>query len=501
MTKRPAKQKPSAPRRRIPAYAGRCVLAGASSGLTSACLLAGLASYFAPLQAGVAGGVAAALVAPSTRWAAAAGLAGVLLGGALVPGDPWMASETAWYLQVAGAGAVAAALAAAVHFGLGKRHGLAGPVLYAVVALLVVNLWVTVLSVNGVTTFDPTTGEDAPSFDAQLASGLAPAVAASDDAWFFRVYQDVDAGRPFYAAFLDALEGNPRWEPASVADFRMPTLFWLWSALPGPSAVVVAFLSLVSVAVVATLPLNAGTVRLPLALPAAAAVAGYFLFFPVQISLFSQEAWAGALGICALSASALSFRSERMKTWTIVAVSLAVLGVLVRETLVFVPLAGLASVLLAERTERKFRAIAWGAGLVAIAVAYAAHVAATARLVVPNEAFTRMGKGSVAFALAAFEYGTDFLGYGGGLPVVLAALGLIGAALMRPRAQSAMVLASTVLPLASFLLLGNRAWYETTGESLNYWGATVLPLLLAVVPSAFALVPGAVSRAADGRLT
>ena len=51
------------------------------------------------------------------------------------------------------------------------------------------------------------------------------------------------------------------------------------------------------------------------------------------------------------------------------------------------------------------------------------------------------------------------------------------------------VLLSAVLPLVAFLVLGNRAWYETSGQVINYWGATVIPLLYVLIPRAFTLLP------------
>jgi hypothetical protein len=355
-------------------------------------------------------------------------------------------------------------------------------------------VWATTIDANRQPTYDPISQREMPSFDQQLAGNVPDVVAKSDDAWFLKVYQRMRAGQSYYPAFHDALVQNPRWKPASALDYRLPTLFWAWSLLPDARGVVFAFLLLAGLGVVCVVPITAASGRAPLAIPACAAVAAYFVYFPVQMPLFSQEAWAVALGLCAFAATALSMRGERWRAWLVAAVVAACLGTLVRETLVFVPLAGLVSAALPSE-QRRVRLSAWGVGVAAIAAAYFAHYLATKPLTQWAPGPGRFN-GGVANVIGAIEYATDMLGGGGALPYLLVALGIVGIALLPDARLRLFALLGAVLLLLSFLVLGNRAWYETSGAAINYWGATVIPLVYAFIPAAFSVVPGAAVRGA-----
>ena len=182
-----------------------------------------------------------------------------------------------------------------------------------------------------------------------------------------------------------------------------------------PDRFVVAFLVLASGALVCALPINSADVRLPLVVPACAALAAYFVSFPVQLPLFSQEAWAVTIGLAAFAANAVSFRSQSWRVWTAAAVVLAVLGTLVRETLVFVPLAGLVSVLRFRDEQRTYRAWVWLGGVAALVLAYGLHYSATARITQWVEGFGRLA-GSLRNVAAAVVYSTDMLGSGSCCP-------------------------------------------------------------------------------------
>jgi hypothetical protein len=248
-------------------------------------------------------------------------------------------------------------------------------------------------------------------------------------------------------------------------------------------------------------PFSRGIVKMPLAVTGAAAVASYFVYFPVQLTLFSQEAWAAALGICAFAAAAVSYRSERWRLWIAASVALAVLGTLVRETLVFVPIAGLVSSLSHRQAERRFRVSTWGVGIAALGAAYAAHYLRTKPITQFAEGYSRAGKGGITNVVAALKYGTDMVGAGSAWPFFFAGLGLAGALLISNPQLRVLASVSTFAALASFLWVGNTAWYETTGEAINYWGATVVPLAYACIPFVFIVLPGAASspRPTGGR--
>ena len=475
----------------------RDVLAIAAAALTVACASGGLIVLAPVVQLALLAALTAGLIAPSVRRAALAGAVGCAVGLALGPASAWYGPAELGSRIASGLASVAfcAAAAAGVRWALKARPATGRVFVWLALALLIGNLWYTTLSANTESTHDPITGVQMPSFNEQIAGDTPATIAMSDDAWWYRLLLDVRAGKPYYPALAAALEENPRWEPASVMDFRMPTLYYLWRLLPDAGAVVPLFLLFATCGILALVPIAKGFVRLPLVIPAAAAVASYFQFFPVQISLFSQEAWAAAIGLLSFAAFAVSLRSGRWKAFTIAAVLFAVAATLVRETIAFLPLAGLASAFLFEGAQRGFRATAWGAGVAALGGAYLVHYLNARPYVVPAEGFGRLGKGGLSAVASAVTYGTDFLGSTGVLAALLAVAGIVGAVLLRDTALRAFVLGTTGLTLASFLVLGNSAWYETTGMPVNYWGASVMPLVYATVPLIFTLVPGAAVKA------
>lgn len=273
-------------------------------------------------------------------------------------------------------------------------------------------------------------------------------------------------------------------------------LFWLWRALPDPGWVVYLFLTLASLAVALVVPMVWGLVRLPLAIPACAALGAYFAYFPVQLPLFSGEAWSaiGALAVTAALARALA--SPRWKSWTIASVALALLAITVRESAAWLLIAGLVSSFAVPSEKRRFYLLSWAGGALAAAAVYAAHVTAVRPLLTYADTYDVLFKGGLDNLGAAVVYATDFIGQGTFVPWLLFALGLLGIVLIPERSYRLFAGVAVLGTFLSFLVIGNNAWYWTSGATLNYWGASIVPLVYAFVPIAFTLVPGAVPSSA-----
>ncbi|HET6351694.1 MAG TPA: hypothetical protein VFG89_06170 [Coriobacteriia bacterium] len=467
----------------------RAVTAVVAAALTAACFDAGLSAYQPGIMGGVAAGLVAGLVAAGVADAAVCGVAAVLVAAVLAPANAWGAQTLSLPLWLAIASAVAAALGAGVRTVVARRYVSPTVFVWAAVVFVIGTMWASVLTVNSAPTFDPTTNTQHPSFDQQLAAGDFGAVDASDDAWFYRLTARVHAGGSYYPIFAQALKDNPNWAPTTVWAFRMPTLVWFLALVPDPVWVPRVFLVLATLAVMAVPFVTRASVRMPLAVPACAALAAYFAYFPIQVTVFSQEAWAAAIGVLALAAAAHARTSRHFQTWLAVAVVLAVLAACIRETIAFLLVAGLISVAFEPAERRRFAAIAWGAGAIAFGGLYAAHAAAVAPYL--KEGASALNSGGLRFAGAAFVYATDLLGLPGALPFVLAALGIAGALLVTDTPQRVLGAGAVILPVIAFLFVGNKAWYEESGEIINYWGATVVPFAYALLPAAFALLPGA----------
>lgn len=484
------------PGRLAPRDRWRVVSAFASGVLTFVATTGGLFVVLPWAQSSVLAGIVVGLVAPGLGAAGAigaiVGLAGATLGPASFFGS-YPSSQPLVFEAVAIPGSIAVCAASAMLSDvLSRRRRAARPWLLALTMLLLIgNLWFTTLKMNSVSGASSADGAPLPSFNTQLGGVLPSSLMRSDGALYLDIYMGIDRGAGFYAEYASVHRalGRPL---ASVADFRLPTLFWVWRALPNARYIVIAFLVLASAAVLSVIPLGVRTVRAPLLVPGAAALASYMLYFPVNMELFRQDEWAGALGVIALALHGVSLRAVRWRVWTSAAVMTAALAVLTRETMVFLVIAGFASAFVGVVSQRRFRALVWGVGLVGVGILYGLHVASVVPYVVSTGGVPRVGFGSLGFMLAAFHFGTTFLGSGGWVVLAFALMGLTGVVVVPGRRMRIFAVIATLAPLASFLVVGNNAWTQAANggpQFLNYWGTCTVPLLYALAPISFILLP------------
>lgn len=438
-------------------------------------------------QGAAIAGITVGLIAARPSHAAMVGAIIGLLGSLLPPSQGYASLVTSLLSgpPLILAAVITCSAAAALAAFLTSRAPTTRSWLLALALLLIVgNMWFTTLTVNNIASTQ-IAGEHLPSFNTQLGGRISAAQKTQDAVLYFQVYEGMKHGTGFYPQY-SKIHRATIGVPISIVNYREPTIFWLWTLSPRPTDIVIAFLTLATVAILSLIPLNLAFAKLPLVIPAACALAAYFLFFTISMSLFMPDAWAGAVALLALSALGVSCRSRRWKLWTIAAVVLAVLSVLVREITTFMLVAGLASSAVGDESQKRFRASAWAAGLVAFVVAYAIHFRAAQPFIVARKALPQAGRGSLAFMLDALHYATHFLGDHSWMPWVLAVLGLVGCFAVSDLRVRTFVLIATLAPLFSFLVLGNGAhWFEPrAGATLhyNYWGAAIEPLVFALVP-------------------
>lgn len=447
-------------------------------------------------QLGVLGGIIAGLIAASIMDAGIAAVVGSVVGLVLGPPNVFAAADVTMG-ETVGVLAVATLVAIGSRFVVGWRWRWALPLAWVAVGVVIANLWATTLAVNAMPTYDPLLRTNAPPLNQQI-EGAVPEGYEEDDHFFFRnVARDVADGDSFYRAFRNRFVEWAGVAPSQLSNVRSAGAFYLWSLFPGTS-VVVAFLVLATVAIVAAVLGASAVVRLPLALPVAGALASYFLFFSLQMQLFTGEAWGVCFALIGFAAYAWSLGHTRWKALVVVAAVLAVCAALVRETLVFVPVAGAAAALLAPTAERRFRLAVAAGALVAVAVVLGAHYLAARALLDPAsgyEQFTRAGFGN---AYSALVFGTGYLSRTVGLPSLLAALGLVGVVVAPVRHLRGYLAVCTLLPLVSFLFVSNTAVETVSGAAHNYWGTMVVPMLYAAMPLALAWVPGAARPLSTG---
>jgi hypothetical protein len=419
------------------------------------------------------------LIATSLVWAPATALVAVAVGLSIVIGSFDLAALTVPML-------VAAIVAAGVCWTVGRWSKTRAWLAYAVIGLIVANMWVTTVYVTS-----QWQGAAAPVSQVVATS---PKLGEKwlDDSFYRRVLWLMRDGKGFYQAYRQGFNENAKWgfDPPSVISYRLPTAFWFWSALPGgPMAMFVAWLVLSTAALLATVRIVIHRLPAAFAIPAVAALATYFIYYGASTLITLTEPWAAALGILGVAAYIESFGSPHWRKWTVAAAAFALTACLVRELMVYVPVAGLLAALVAGGEQRRFRALAWGVVLAAFVGAYALHVAAIGGAVSGIGSSQAFSSGGFAFLASAFSWGVDIVGGGAATIVTFVALAVLGIVLLRDHSERTFLALAVALPFVAFLFFGNDA-VDIGGKATNYWGVVIVPLLIALSPWGFAAVPG-----------
>lgn len=448
-----------------------------------------LAAALGGIVTGVAaGGVlrrasAAAIVPPVAVAAVAAGAALQSAGGDPARVPALLAAGAPSIL----AGALAASAAGRLASATTRREDRAPALmLAAALGLIVAAMWATGWSAAH------RTSVLGPSTVRQLAS--VPDMTLRRDAdLYLRITQLMRDGEGYYAAAMTARQEASPGEPVErggAVRFRLPTLFWLWSASPlDPAATFVGgLLGLGTLAVLAAFVLGRELAPSPLALASSACVAATFAAAASRTTVTFSEWWSGALVLCAVAAWAAHLSREGDRAWLAAAVSSALAAALGREIAAFVLLGGLAAALLADRRDGRRRWLAWAGALAAFAAAYAAHFALT------GGALFGGGLQAGSWLGAPFERVWRVLAEGDrwlpGTPAASVAAAALAVAGLLARRSRNRTLALMLLPAAAFLFAGPSGSLAA-GEpvrALGYWGGLVKPTLWAALPAAAGLL-------------
>lgn len=452
-----------------------------------------------------AGSVGGLIVARRTDAPLVAGLATGLTS---LAARPWFVPASGGAQPLLGwafaIGALAAAAAWAVTFVPAKRRSTA---VWIVLGSLVLALWVNVIVFGS-----QAQGSGQASFMTSLSTVPQPEQYRFDAGIYFKTFYLMRDGEDFYRAFREAFKGDARMNgyPGAVFNFREPFAFYVWSLLaPGDArGILYMWLALGSGALVGAYLLAATVVRRPLALVGPFALYPYLLFPATGHWLPFVEYWGAALGVISAALVARSIRegSPKGARREGIAAALAASAALVREHMIYVIAAGLASAL-ADKTRRR-RALFWVGGGLAFLVGWGLHYSAVRR-VTPAAgpiSVTSWLSGGLDYIGVTVLFGQQFLmgwdwapanklpwqagfnvsqGAQGWLvivPFLLVAAGIAGAAAARPLPLKVFLAVSVLLPLTVFAFFG-------TGEWGGYWGAVAMPMTLAATPLAFAWLP------------
>jgi len=441
------------------------------------------------LQVGAACGIVAGAIAPNAPAAFGAGLVAAFLGGFAFL--PWFLGGDV--LQAAAMAGVAAAVALGVRLLL-ERTRVTSMVLAMVGLVLVVGglWWVTFPALT-----QSANGRDMPTLLDTLRTRPVVGQQWSDGTLFRAVVIEMREGAPYYEAFRRGFldNGFTRHAPTNVMQVRLPTLFYLWAMLPDwPASLVWSLLAVASVASVACVGIAREVVDPTLGLAGAAAIGAYTMASaqsPNNVASF--ELWGGLIAVVVLFAYLRSLGSAHHRTWALVAAVVAVSAFSIRELMIFLPLAGLIAAWFAPAEERRFDLAVWAVALGSCIALWAAHVLAASRITLSvsgGVASTWLGGGGVEYMLRGLTYNKLFMS-APWVPFALAALGVIGALAQRTPQARAFAAFAVVAPVVGFLFVGNAAISRdlVLGQTVNYWGAIVMPMLIALAPASFAFLP------------
>lgn len=475
--------------------------------MTSFAVTGGLVLFFPGVQAALLVGLVVGMLAPNPRRAAWIATAATVVGWVLGPSSAWGMTHP-WSLvhRIGGllAAAVALAVAVAVAFFTSRYSGPRRRrfCLSCVgVGVIVANLWLTAFTVASLPSYDPRMQAVVPSFFEQLEGDVPLEFRGSDEFFFLKVRERQALGVRYYEAYTQTAASHFGSEDklSSSVHVRMPTLFWMLHWLPSHNVwIVIWYLLLCSAAIVAVPAVSSQYVRVPLTLPAAAAVASYFLFFAVQLNILYTEPWAAAWAVIAVALLVFSRTTRYVRSAVVLSVVAATIAVLIRELMVFLPVAGFLTAVQTPGKNRRFGMLAWGASLAVFITAYVLHVLAVRPHIASGDWVTKyLSSGGVRNLWASLSYGSPLFGGKGALLVALGVLGLIGMASIADRSVRVFASWCLQLPLLGFLLVGNDAVATVGGTQVNYWGATVQPLLLAFAPTVFGWLPGLTPKPPD----
>ena len=451
--------------------------------------------------AGIAGGLGCAGVLDAVAVAAlGSGLGTVTL---LVAGRLGPPPAEAFLVPALEAAVLAGAVALAV--ALAARASARLTPLFALLGLVIVLGGAWLYALNAASTpvsaawVTGSAGRVEPFVDALKETPRLTAI-SPDESLFLLLARDVSVGRPIYPSQVAVLDASNRAHPGEpvpldeATSYRLPTLFWLFGALPqNGTAEVLAGLVLLSATSVAAYLLTRRYVDVPAALVACTATAAYGAALVASPALLFSEFWAGGLGLVALALAAHSFAGgKRLVALQAAAAAVALLAALTRELAVAFLLVGLAASLVdAESRARRLWAL-WAVALALFAGAYALHVHAAlsayraagvpSGLTGPVSRIPWLhadGKGLAAsVALAALA-----LGLSAGVMWAAWALGVVGALAVEAGRAERMLLGLAVVGGTAVLAVAHSAAGPSgSGQVPGFWGMVVIPSVLACVP-------------------
>ncbi|MBM3461741.1 MAG: hypothetical protein FJX76_06525 [Armatimonadetes bacterium] len=313
-----------------------------------------------------------------------------------------------------------------------------------------------------------------PGVIGEASTPPRPGEYVADGFLFLRLHDLMREGRGFYPAFHDAYvqRKGETGTPSNRFNWRPPTLFWLWLAIPGGgTGLLIAFWLLAAAALWAAWAFARAYVDEAVALLGPCLLGAYYLYGACSIWFPTQEYWASFMligGLCALASK---------REW--LTALLWPLAAACREQFVMV---GPLLVLLGMRSSGRMR-VAAGAAVGAVVALYLVHYAVSAPYVSPASAGLNAWRSAgPEFLYHCLQFGTVFLAGRAWILFPLLAAGLLGALLIPAPTPRMLAVGAIVLAIGGLLVIGQRERF--------YWGILAVPQMLACVPIALRILRG-----------
>lgn len=300
-----------------------------------------------------------------------------------------------------------------------------------------------------------------------------------DGIFFLKMFYLVEQGIDFYEAYDVGFQQDKRFDhpPNIIGGWRMPTTFWVWSAIANSGDQLVIYFILFSLLLMTCSYFIALKFTEPAFALLSSCLIGTYLLFGVSSWWYTElEYWGLFL---ALPAATLYLYDKRYHALPIV-----VLAGLMREWVALILIAGLIDNLIKRRW---IDSLVWAAASVAVGGLYILNIQNiieyTRQANLPLAlASAGAGQGGIGFILYTLQFGSAFFGGGLNLLYVLFFMGIAGAIVAGFRAKNFYWVAVVLLPLAAYMYYGSGKVPGDPAGWNDYYNINFMPCVLTAVP-------------------
>ncbi|MEW6188863.1 MAG: hypothetical protein AB1466_01940 [Actinomycetota bacterium] len=304
----------------------------------------------------------------------------------------------------------------------------------------------------------------------------APEGYAFDGFLYLKTFYLMKRGHGYYRAFGMAFDQDRRLTgtPPAIFGWRLPTIFWIWSTLLPANGTYLnyAFTFFSLLCICSTFIFARKFIPDEWALLASFLLAPYLLYAAMSFWFPFAEYWGFFFALFSLTFFCYHKQFE--------SALFALLAVLTRELMIFVPVAGL---LASVSSKNRKKIIIWILPLVCFSIFFMIHyLAVKPKLVHAPFDLSAWLHGGFGFVKSTLGFGLNFFAKGEMLKFLLLFLALLGVLMLPRRGEKMIFMACLLLPVFIFFIVG--------GPWRDYWGIIYMPFILIYAPMFFGNLSG-----------